>query len=189
MHSFCMCAYVLRCFSHVQLFATLWTVAHQALCPWTSPGKNTRVGCHSRSSWPRVQTRVSCIAGGFFTIWATRQALSSPLFNDLESTCLSSEVWLISELYDHSCPSLSQDFKAEGTYVASPFLIPLCVCLSFSKNGAGCLEPHGLVGRLGIGFHGGWGMGHGRRAEVFLPTSWWHLSFRAPHVPGFLPRP
>ena len=27
-----------------------------------------------RSSWPRNQTRVSCIAGGFFTKWATREA-------------------------------------------------------------------------------------------------------------------
>ena len=32
---------VLSC---VQLFVTLWTVAHQALCPWDSPGKNTGVG-------------------------------------------------------------------------------------------------------------------------------------------------
>ena len=28
------------------------------------------------SSWPRDQTRVSCIAGRHFTIWATREALS-----------------------------------------------------------------------------------------------------------------
>ena len=26
------------------------------------------------SSWPRNRTRVSCIAGGFFTTWATREA-------------------------------------------------------------------------------------------------------------------
>ena len=26
---------------------TLWMVAHQALCPWNSPGKNTGVGCHA----------------------------------------------------------------------------------------------------------------------------------------------
>ena len=26
------------------------------------------------SSWPRDQTRASCIAGGFFTIWATKEA-------------------------------------------------------------------------------------------------------------------
>ena len=25
---------------------TLWTVAHQATCPWDSPDKNTGVGCH-----------------------------------------------------------------------------------------------------------------------------------------------
>ena len=30
-----------------------------------------------RSSWPRDQTQVSCIAGGFFTIWATRENPSS----------------------------------------------------------------------------------------------------------------
>ena len=29
------------------------------------------------SSWPRDWTQVSCIAGGFFTIWATREALMS----------------------------------------------------------------------------------------------------------------
>ena len=28
----------------------------------------------SRSSWPKNQTRVSCIAGGFFTNWAIREA-------------------------------------------------------------------------------------------------------------------
>ena len=34
-------------FSRVQLFATPWTIAHQLLCPWNSPGKNTGVGSHS----------------------------------------------------------------------------------------------------------------------------------------------
>ena len=38
---------MLGCFSHVQLFATLWTVAHQFLCPWNSPDKNTGVGCRA----------------------------------------------------------------------------------------------------------------------------------------------
>ena len=32
-------------FSHVLLFATPWTVAHQV--PWDSPDKSTRVGCHA----------------------------------------------------------------------------------------------------------------------------------------------
>ena len=33
--------------SHVRLFATPWTVAHQFLYPWNSPSKNTEVGSHS----------------------------------------------------------------------------------------------------------------------------------------------
>ena len=33
-------------FSHVQLFVSRWTVAHQALCSGDSPGKNTGAGCH-----------------------------------------------------------------------------------------------------------------------------------------------
>ena len=41
------------------------------LCPWNSPGKNPGVGCHSllQRIFP---TQVSCIAGRFFTVWATR---------------------------------------------------------------------------------------------------------------------
>ena len=33
-------------FSRVRLCATPETAAHQASCPWDSPGKNTGVGCH-----------------------------------------------------------------------------------------------------------------------------------------------
>ena len=41
-------ACMLSCFSHVQLFETLWTLACQTLlCPLDSPGKNTGVGCHA----------------------------------------------------------------------------------------------------------------------------------------------
>ena len=37
---------MLSCFSHVRLFATPWTVVHQAP-PWPSLSKNTGVGCHA----------------------------------------------------------------------------------------------------------------------------------------------
>ena len=37
---------VLPHFSHVQLFATPWTVAHQAPLSMDSPGENTGVGGH-----------------------------------------------------------------------------------------------------------------------------------------------
>ena len=76
----CMCVCMLGHFNHVQLFATLWTA--RLLCPWDSPGKVTRVGCHASSrgsSWPSDQiwiwaTCVFCIAGGFCNHWATGEA-------------------------------------------------------------------------------------------------------------------
>ena len=50
---------------------------HGLYSPWNSPGQNTGVG-----SLPLLQgifptqgsNQVSCIAGGFFTNWATREA-------------------------------------------------------------------------------------------------------------------
>ena len=68
------CAYLLSCF---WLFATPWTVAHQAPLPmrvlqarileWVA------MSSFRGYSWPRDQTQDSHITGGFFTIWATRE--------------------------------------------------------------------------------------------------------------------
>ena len=41
---------------------------------WDSPGKDTGVVSSRGSSHPRNGTQVSLIAGGFFTVWATREA-------------------------------------------------------------------------------------------------------------------
>ena len=52
------------------------------LCPWNSPSKNTRVGCHALlrgSSQPGNRAYVSRVTRGFFTIWATREAPKRPL--------------------------------------------------------------------------------------------------------------
>ena len=68
---------MLRChFSCVQLCATLWTVAHQPLCPWDSPGKNSGTGCHFLlqgifSMIKPMSLNSSALAGGFFTTSAT----------------------------------------------------------------------------------------------------------------------
>ena len=43
----CHCLLWLSYFSCVQLFATVWTTAHQAPLPLNSPGKNTGVGCYA----------------------------------------------------------------------------------------------------------------------------------------------
>ena len=58
------------------LTVTPWKPA-RPLCPWNSPGKKTGVDSLSlsrASSQSGHQTQVSRIAGGFFTIWATREA-------------------------------------------------------------------------------------------------------------------
>ena len=64
--------------SHVQLFAAPWTVAHQTplyvgilqerILEWAAMLSSRG------SSWRRNQNQVFCIAGGFFTIWAPREA-------------------------------------------------------------------------------------------------------------------
>ena len=59
--------------SHFQLFATPWTIESMEfqarILEWVT------YPFSSRSSLPRNQTGVSCIAGGFFTNWAIREAL------------------------------------------------------------------------------------------------------------------
>ena len=34
-------------FRTIPVFVTPWTIAQKFLCPWDSPGKNVRVGCHT----------------------------------------------------------------------------------------------------------------------------------------------
>ena len=41
----CVCVYT-NAVNGVQLFTIPWTVAHQLLRPWNSPGKNTGVSYH-----------------------------------------------------------------------------------------------------------------------------------------------
>ena len=72
------CACVLSCFSHVWLFVTLWTVAHQAPLsmgfsrqeywnelPCPPPGDLPNPGIKPES------LKSPALAGGFFTHWAT----------------------------------------------------------------------------------------------------------------------
>ena len=67
--------------SRIWLFVTPWTtVAHQASLSMGFP-RGRVLECVASSfsrgsSWPRNRTRVSCIAGRFFTNWAMREALS-----------------------------------------------------------------------------------------------------------------
>ena len=66
--------HVLSCFSHVRLFAILWTIA---LCPGILQARMLEwaaMPLFRGSSWPRDQTHVpynSCTGGGFFITSAT----------------------------------------------------------------------------------------------------------------------
>ena len=68
---------MLSCFSHVQLSATLWTIAHQAPLSMDSPGKNTEwVAPSSSRASPDAGIKPASLAspvltGGFFTTSAT----------------------------------------------------------------------------------------------------------------------
>ena len=71
--------------SHAQLFVTPWTVTHQTplslgilqarILKWVAMPSSRG------SSWPRDQTHVSCIAGGFFTA----ELLGKPVISHLEN--------------------------------------------------------------------------------------------------------
>ena len=66
-------------FSCVWLFATPWTVALQAPRPWTSPGKNTGVGCCFllQGIFPAQRSNPWVLAGSFFFTSATWETLCS----------------------------------------------------------------------------------------------------------------
>ena len=76
---------VLSPFSCVQLFATPWT--HQApLSMGILQARILGVGCHSLLQaifWPRDGIQVSHVAGGFFTVWATREVFITHRKNPL----------------------------------------------------------------------------------------------------------
>ena len=67
-------------FSHVQLFVTPWTVAHQAPLSMDSPGKNTGVGsCPPPGDLPDQGIKPTslmspALADGFFTTSTTWEA-------------------------------------------------------------------------------------------------------------------
>ena len=90
----------------------LYQLSHQG-----SPRILGWVACpfSSRSSWPRNQTMMSCIAGRFFTNWATGEAqggLNIPLFTVLHILNGRFQKW-------------GQELEKRGMYLPSSFL---CRC-------------------------------------------------------------
>ena len=74
----CMCVCILVAQSDLILWPHgLWPA--RLFCPWNSPGKNTGVGSHSLLQGIFLTQGSNlgiCVAGRFFTVWATREALT-----------------------------------------------------------------------------------------------------------------
>ena len=92
--------------SCVQLFATPWTVAHQASPSMEFSRHKYRewvaISFSRGSSQPRDWTQVSCIAGRRFTIWATRESPEAnlPIHKTKTMLCYAKSL--------QSCPTLCE---------------------------------------------------------------------------------
>ena len=66
-------------------------------------------------SWPRDQTWVSCIAGGLFTTWATREAL---YYDIMSKVSYSNYVWNQLKIMRHSQEKTNRQKKKKSTELA-----------------------------------------------------------------------
>ena len=79
----CVCVHVCVLFNCSVWLCNSMYLAHQAPCPWNSPGKNTEVGILSllQGIFPTQGLNLGLSnAGRFFTIWATREAQMNKFF-------------------------------------------------------------------------------------------------------------
>ena len=83
---------------YVQLFATPWTVSHQAPSAHGILQARILEWVAMPLSRPRDRTFIFCIAGRFFTIWATREAHQ---FSSVTQSCPT-----LCDPMDHSMPAL-----------------------------------------------------------------------------------
>ena len=81
-----------------------------SFCSWDFPDKNTGMAAISFSrvsSWPRDQTRVSCIAGRFFTNWATESIIIWHSTINLINFCLLHWLkWLVIWIFKRQRPKM-----------------------------------------------------------------------------------
>ena len=77
----CSLVYICMSLSHVWLFATPWTIAHEALSvhgiSQTRILERVAISFSSGSSWPRDWTHISCIGKWILYRWATGDAHSA----------------------------------------------------------------------------------------------------------------
>ena len=76
-----------------------------------------------RTSWLRDQTRVSCIAGRFFTSWATRETLASVLLEKLK-LLVQISCWIF----------LTIGYSSAFCRNIKPVCVCVCVCVTRHRN-------------------------------------------------------
>ena len=125
-----MCALSLRC---VWLFAITWTVACQAPLSMEFPRREHWRGLPSPppgDHQPRDWTQVFCIAGGFFTVWATREAHYHNKWDKMgyTVTCRLSICWLPpTQLLFWPCPlHLPRLCPTTPAHACSPRVSSVC---------------------------------------------------------------
>ena len=133
-------------FSHVWLFATLWTA--RLLCPWNSPGKNTAVGCHFLLQWISLSRGLNpclmslALAGGFFITGATWE---SPW---ILVSCLAGRMYHLSHQGNSKCAQtwsfqkFLQNRNCLQYYLVTSYLIKSLVDILYviSHNSRHCSE-------------------------------------------------
>ena len=105
--------------THVPLFVTQWTVAHQAplsmrilqarILEWVS------LPCSRGCSQRRDQIQVSWFADEFFTVWATREAMCG-LIHEV-SLLWTAKFWSFFSAFSHKIPN--------SDYTIPSLLLPL----------------------------------------------------------------
>ena len=122
-------------FSGVWLCATPWTADCQAPLSLGFSRQEYWVGCHALLqgiSRPQDWTRVSRIAGGFFTVWATREAQCIKYFC---LTLISLSAWRKQEEGRQEIMNLSdQDHVTTGQLLFSSVLIWLFVVVKLQTR-------------------------------------------------------
>ena len=132
---------VWKLLSHVQLFATPWN------SPWILQARileQVAVPFSRRSSQPRDRTQVSWITGGFFTSWATREALfQAPSY--LSPIILSLGASFISQFFRFASLALDRMFlPSVFNFNFGPVMFPTPPVYNL-YNSSGHVQPSSYV--------------------------------------------
>ena len=125
------CACMLNCFTRVWLFATLWTVAHQAPLSLGFPRQEywSRLPCPPARDLPNpgikpLSLTSPALAGRFFTTGATWEAQSMYTMRKWSEVKSLSFVWLFATPWTAAYQAPSMGFSRQEYWSGLPFPSP-----------------------------------------------------------------